>query len=837
MSNTGIKKYGIKANFIFNFISQILTLIIPLITTPYLARVLHETGNGQVSYVASIVSLFALFANLGFSVYGQREIAKYQDDKQKKSEVFWEIIILRLIFSGATLAVLYAILFSTGFGEQYNLLMLIMSMQIVAVPFDIQFFYTGEENFRAIAIRTILLRLVGLVLIFCFVKAEDHAWIYALCLSLSTLTSNLILWPTVFKRLQPVRVNMRRIWRHMKPVVVIFFPVMVTSIFTTFDKTMIGWLSSNPDYDNGCYEQAYKINSIAQIVTTLFSTVMISRNAYDYKNGNIDGMNTHIYKCFNYVSLTSLFLIAGFIVLSDSFSAWFLGAGYAEVPTLLRIMSIRLLVSGFSVVLGDRFFVIGKEKYWTIAVAIGAICNVGINWLLIPGYGAIGAAWATAITEVMIFISMAIMSFRKGGLSGKKILALCWRYPIAAAVEFTAMYFMQRYLGYSVWEFVVIGVAGLLLFAVMLLILRDKFFLEILKKFGGKVKSVFAKKEGDKMSKINKLKGWRCGRVFLYASWLAFWRKLKFSRDPQQYQKMYDLHNQCIRTKIIFKFQKRYAKFIKRTAAGIDADSVSLPHESSNRIWILWWQGIENAPHVVKMCYQSVLDRLGNNHEIVLLDQNNYKQYVTLPEHITKAMEKGRIGLQLISDLIRLEILIKYGGTWMDSTLFCTDGNLPKYMFDSDLFAYQFLWPDTWGNASRLESWFLSAKTNNKILRLTQNLMYEYFRKNKFSCDYHLVYDMMELSILHYEDEWKKMVPVNNGDVHVLQARMTWDFDSNVFNEVLERTKLHKLTWRYAEEDLQKEGTYYAYLKEHYAAYGDEPKAETNKGADSAQEA
>lgn len=482
------KKVSIKKNFIYNFISQILTLLIPLVTAPYLARVLQPEGNGQISYVTSIITYFTMFANLGFSVYGQREIAGCGDDAEKKSEVFWGICIVRVLFTVIALGVLYSVLFTVGFGEKYNLLMLIMSAQILAVVFDIQFFFMGEENFRTIALKTIILRLTGLACVFLFVKTEQDTWVYALCVSGSTLLSNLFMWFALFGRLKKVKqFSFGSIFRHIKPAAIIFFPMMITSIFTTFDKTMIGWLSARPDYDNGCYEEAYKINSVAQSITILFSSVMLSRNAYDFKSGNIEAMNRHIYKSFQYVSLTSFFLVAGFFVLSKNFSSWFFGDEYVEVPLLLCIMCVRLIFSGYSIVLGDRFIVMGKEKFWTAAVAAGAIANVLVNLLMIPRSGAVGAATATAITETAIFLVMSALSFGKGKLSFKETLRSVWKYLPCALISFGAMFLVQRFLNYSVWAFLVVGCVGAVVYGVGLLILRDSFLLEMLGKLKQKL--------------------------------------------------------------------------------------------------------------------------------------------------------------------------------------------------------------------------------------------------------------------------------------------------------------------------------------------------------------
>ncbi len=485
MNKIGVKKRGLKTNFIFNFISQILTLIIPLVTTPYLARVLLEEGNGRYSYSLAIITYFVMFASLGFDTYGQRQIAACQDDKVQKSKVFWELFILKSITTVIALSILYATAFTIGFGANYNALILILSIQIVAVPFDIQFLYRGDEDFMSIAIRSVVMKIISLICIFVFVKEASDTWIYALLMSVSVIASNFIIWPTVFKRVKFVSIKNLSLLRHIKPTILIFLPTLAVTVYSVFDKTMIGLLAANPDYENGCYEQAYKLNSVALLPVTLISSVMISRNAHDYGQGDFDSVKRHLYAAANYVWLLGIPLIVGFSVMSENLCSWFLGDGYAEVPLLLKIMSVRFVVSGLGVVFGDQLFIaIRKEKYPTIAAIIAAVVNVTLNYFLIPKMGATGAAIATAVSEFLVTATLAAFVIKNRYLSILKVIGLCWKYAVSAAVMFVPIYFLNRYMVYSVWSFLLIMFVGVSVYAGGLLLLRDEFFI-------GNIKNVF----------------------------------------------------------------------------------------------------------------------------------------------------------------------------------------------------------------------------------------------------------------------------------------------------------------------------------------------------------
>lgn len=473
---------NIKLNIIFNFISQILTLLLPLITAPYVARVLHEEGVGQISYAQSIITYFTLFANLGFDTYGQRQVARCQKDIDEKSKVFWEIFILRSTLSVVSLVILYSVLFSVGFGANYNKLILIISLSIIGVPLDISFLFRGDEDFLSLAVRSIAVKIVMIALIFIFVKDESDLWIYALCSTGVTVLSNFTLWPALFKRIKTVKIKELRLLKHLKPSFMIFLPYVAVTIYSVFDKTMIGLFAANPDYENGCYEQAYKINNMALTLVTVISLIMVSRNANDFAKGEIDKVKQHLYSACNYVFMMSMPLIVGFAVLSGNLSSWFLGEGYEKVPLLMQIMSVRFLASGLAVVFGDQLFIaIGKEKYSLIAVSTGAVVNIILNFILIPSYGALGAAIATAVCEITITFVFICFVIKSKWLSILQIIKNCWKYLIASAIMFVPIFFMQKYMGYSILIFIVITITGMAVYALSLIVLRDRFFLNNVK--------------------------------------------------------------------------------------------------------------------------------------------------------------------------------------------------------------------------------------------------------------------------------------------------------------------------------------------------------------------
>ena len=290
---------------------------------------------------------------------------------------------------------------------------------------------------------------------FLFVKTENDTWFFALCLSISVMLSNLVLWPSVLKDCTKITFRDVELKKHIKPAIVIFLPALAVTIYSVLDKTMIGFLAVSPDYENGCYEQAYKLNSIALLLITVISPIFSSRNSYEHAMGNEDKLKNKIYLASNYVWLIGLPLTAFFLVLSPNLCSWFLGGGFYEVPLLLRIMSVRFLLSGFSEIFGNQLFVsIGREKYTTIATFSAALVNFFSNFILISNFGSVVAAITTSIAEFVVVFVLLIYVVKGKYISIKKIIVQSKNYCIASTIMFFILFILQRSFEYGILSFV-----------------------------------------------------------------------------------------------------------------------------------------------------------------------------------------------------------------------------------------------------------------------------------------------------------------------------------------------------------------------------------------------
>ena len=270
-----------------------------------------------------------------------------------------------------------------------------------------------------------------------------------------------------------------------------------------------------------------------------------------------------------------------------------------------------------------------------------------------------------------------------------------------------------------------------------------------------------------------------------------------------QDRKGLELIRLIVRYKLMKKLRKENAPAIKEFLSS----QISFDKKKSNKVWICWMQGLENAPELVQRCVVSIQDNLPER-DIVLITEENYSQYVEFPEHVMNKFAKGIISPTHFSDLLRLELLTRHGGTWIDSTVYCTSPEIPSYMLDSDLFVFQGLKPID-GHVMQISSWFITSETHNELLELTKYLLYKYWEKYDYMKDYFIFHLMFQLAIETYPKKWKEVFPASNTLPHILLLNLFEDFNQTWWNNLLLTTPLHKLTYKFDESEMMKDGTYY----------------------------
>lgn len=398
-----------KKNFIYNVIYQILILIIPLITAPYLARVIGADGVGTYSYTYSIVYYFMLFTLLGVNNYGNRTIAKVRDSKEKRTKTFWEIYLLQLILGSIMLVAYNGYLFL--FCKQYKLIAFIQSLFIVSAILDINWFFFGIEEFKKTITRNTIVKLGNLVLILLLVKSKNDLWKYTLIMSGTTCLGQLVLWNFIKKEVNFIKIKPNDVIKHIKPNLILFVPVIAVSLYKMMDKVMLGALSNVTEV--GFYENAEKIVNIPMTFITALGTVMLPRMANIMANGKVDKVKEYISKSISFVMFMAFAMSFGLISIGRNFAPLYFGEEFAKSGTLIMMLALTLPFLAFANVLRTQYL-IPKEKdnIYIISVSLGAITNLIMNSIFIPKFASIGACIGTISAEAIVMIYQTI-SVRK----------------------------------------------------------------------------------------------------------------------------------------------------------------------------------------------------------------------------------------------------------------------------------------------------------------------------------------------------------------------------------------------------------------------------------------
>lgn len=473
-------KKSIAKNYIYNLTYQILIIVLPLITTPYLSRVLSAEGIGIYSYTISIVTYFVLFGSLGIAMYAQREIAYIQENLTKRSKIFWEVFIVRLITLFISMVIFY---FTFAFKGDYAIYYKILILEILANAFDISAFFQGMEEFKKIIKRNLIVKAISIASIFIFIKQPTDVGKYLLIYSLSNLIGNLSLWIYLPKHITKVDIRTLELKKHLKPTLLLFIPQIATQIYTVLDKTMIGSLVIDKA-EVGYYEQSQKIVKTILTIVTSLGTVMLPRIANEFANGKLKEIKNNILTSFNFVYFLSIPMVMGLIAVSKDLIPWFLGKGFEKSIYITYVISPIILMIGLSSVIGMQYLLPTKrQKQYTVSVIIGAITNLVLNFIFIPKFLSIGAAIGTVIAEVTV-TGVQFYCIRKE-FNIREILTMSFKYLLSALIMLIVITILNSFILTKYSALFRIGmdvVCGMTIYLLVLIILRDQFINKLINK-------------------------------------------------------------------------------------------------------------------------------------------------------------------------------------------------------------------------------------------------------------------------------------------------------------------------------------------------------------------
>lgn len=274
-------------------------------------------------------------------------------------------------------------------------------------------------------------------------------------------------------------------------------------------------------------------------------------------------------------------------------------------------------------------------------------------------------------------------------------------------------------------------------------------------------------------------------------------------------KKSLEMVRNAVHLKIYQKIKRKYSYILEDFDREYNKNK--FPTKPSNKVWVLWLQGIDDAPPIVKKCHNSLVEHL-KEREIILLTEQNFSEYAKLPDYIIEKYHSGIITRTHLSDLLRLELLSKYGGTWIDATVFCSSENIPSFMLDSDFFIFQNLKPGSDGSTINLSSWFMSSKANNHLVLALRELFWKYWEKENRLLDYFLIHYFITLVSERYMEEWKKVPKYPNSLPHILLLSFFEKYDEQQYKLMLSETPFHKLSYKFSDEQKSLPKTYYQHF-------------------------
>lgn len=395
-----MSKKKVSVNYFYQVAYQILAVLSPLITTPYIARVLKPEYNGIYTYTYTIANYFVVFAALGIEAYGNRVIAQAKSKgidylNSSFTSVFW----MHFIVAGFVTFIYFG--YVVFFSGEYRTISLIQSIWVISALIDINWLFFGLEEFRLTVTRNFIIKLLTLASIFVFVKEESDLWKYTVILGLGTLISNAILWVFRKRYVSFVRVSWQEVFRHLKPLLVLFLAVVATSIYRMIDKVMLGWYSDMSSLAS--YEYADKMIKLVITLITALGTVMLPRMSALYAKGKDEQAAKYMNSTSQFMFVMAFALAFGLAGIADEFMPTLLGPGYEGSVLLTKVLCISLPIMGWNNLIRTQVLMPKeKDRVYTIAVWAGAIVNIILNCLFIHWYGPVGAAIATVIAYAIV---------------------------------------------------------------------------------------------------------------------------------------------------------------------------------------------------------------------------------------------------------------------------------------------------------------------------------------------------------------------------------------------------------------------------------------------------
>ena len=387
-------------NILFNISYQILNIIIPIITVPYIARIMTPHEIGIYAYSNSVAGFISVFMLLGISNYGSRTIAMHcGKEKGELSGIFWELYALQICTSCLGIGLF---LISVPFSAvEYRAALLAQIFALLSVGVDISWYFTGTGQFQCTVIRSSSVRVLQMAAIFLFVKKQEDLLLYILIMTVGTLVGNMSLWVVALRQISVAAVRVTRVLSHLKPNLLLALPLFASSMYIYIDKIMLGAIASSADL--GLYEYAEKIVKIPLSVISAIGAVMIPTVSKLVAENDQQACKKMMWASLRYQSLLASGMCFGMAAIAPELVAVYIGQGYAGCGNLVQVMSVIIVAGTFASILLTQYLIPQKKDLaYGLSIVLGAAVNLVLNGILIPGLGSYGAALGTVGAELAV---------------------------------------------------------------------------------------------------------------------------------------------------------------------------------------------------------------------------------------------------------------------------------------------------------------------------------------------------------------------------------------------------------------------------------------------------
>lgn len=463
------------SNYFYNVLYQIAKNALSIIIVPYVMGTLGESVLGVSDFASNIASWFILFGILGINVYGNREIAKVRDDKQKLSKVFFEILLMQV--SNMSIALVAYFLFSKSSGFSNITIYYLTCISIVANAIDISWFFFGIENFKIVSIRNIVIKVLGVAMIMLFVKKPSDLWKYVVINGCGDLLGNIAMYFGLRNRIEKVRINIIDAYKnHFVQTFILFVPTIASSIYNLLDQTMLGFIIEDKG-EVALYKTAHSFVKIFLYFTTSLGAVLLPRIANTfYKDHDYSKVSTYINTSLKYTLLIAIPMTFGFFFVSPYFIPWYL-PNQLQIIKLIQFSCPIITLISISNVFGYQFLIpTGHNKQYSTSLVIGACTNAIANAISIPKFYGIGAAVGSVIAEFMVMFTQLLYARNRIKVN---IFANLFKYLLSSVAMSIIVVVIGSVFGSSVVVNLVQAVLGVVTYVVVLLLLKEEMVISL----------------------------------------------------------------------------------------------------------------------------------------------------------------------------------------------------------------------------------------------------------------------------------------------------------------------------------------------------------------------